>query len=323
MFTIRPFDTSEADYAVVAAVDTLLFGSFAQTAEQWRHLDEIRNPKLTFQRHVIEADGVTVAVGEYGHHPWMYHPRKFRMLLMVCPEHDHPAIRPLYYDHVLAVCEAHDLVALQSGMQEDKANDVQFLQARGFTPAIRMPRSVLDVPGFNPAAYDGLLQKVVGQGIVIKSLRELQASDPDWLPKLHDLDWAVAQDIPATDPRRKQTEEEFAKKWFESPDFAADGWLIALDGEQYIGLSQLFLDEDKGDKTNLQGGLTGVRLEYRRRGIATALKINLIRFAQVCGAKTLNSVNEEKNPMYDLNMKLGFMPQPAWVEYEKLLQTED
>jgi hypothetical protein len=54
---------------------------------------------------------------------------------------------------------------------------------------------------------------------------------------------------------------------------------------------------------------------YRRRRIATALKLRTIDYAQRRGARTIETSNEEHNPMYQLNLRLGFRPRPAWVSY--------
>jgi GNAT superfamily N-acetyltransferase len=138
---------------------------------------------------------------------------------------------------------------------------------------------------------------------------------------LHDLDWAVEQDVPSADPPRKKSTAEFIKERIDNPDLLADGWLVAVDGDRYVGLSRTW--RSAGKATHLRGGLTGVRREYRRRGIATALKVYLIRFAQEYGARTMNTANDEENPMFTINLKLGFVPRPAWVEYEKALLAED
>ncbi len=66
-------------------------------------------------------------------------------------------------------------------------------------------------------------------------------------------------------------------------------------------------------------GVTGVARAYRRRGIATVLKLRTIQFAQEVGARWIETENEENNPMYQLNLKLGFRPIPAWLVYEKKL----
>ncbi|MBE2224121.1 MAG: GNAT family N-acetyltransferase [Anaerolineae bacterium] len=64
-------------------------------------------------------------------------------------------------------------------------------------------------------------------------------------------------------------------------------------------------------------GVTTVRREYRRRGIATALKVHIIRFAQENGVQEIFTGNDSQNPMYQLNLKLGFKSQPSWVRVEK------
>ena len=35
------------------------------------------------------------------------------------------------------------------------------------------------------------------------------------------------------------------------------------------------------------------------------------------GATIVETDNEENNPMFDLNMRLGFRPVPAWTEYRR------
>ncbi len=56
---------------------------------------------------------------------------------------------------------------------------------------------------------------------------------------------------------------------------------------------------------------------YRRRGIATALKLRTIDYAQQHGARSITTGNEENNPMYQINLALGFQPKPAWISYRK------
>jgi hypothetical protein len=67
----------------------------------------------------------------------------------------------------------------------------------------------------------------------------------------------------------------------------------------------------------LFAGITGVIRSHRRRRIATALKLCSIRYAQENGFTTIYTDNEENNPMFQLNLELGFKPLPAWTFYEK------
>ncbi len=99
------------------------------------------------------------------------------------------------------------------------------------------------------------------------------------------------------------------------PWFDANAWALAKDGERWVGLSVLYIVSGKPDM--LSSGLTGVIRPYRRQGIATALKLRNIAFARQYGAKTIETTNEENNPMYLLNRWLGFQPRPAMLTFEK------
>ena len=80
-------------------------------------------------------------------------------------------------------------------------------------------------------------------------------------------------------------------------------------------MSNLWRKEPTGKRFG--AGLTGVVRAYRRPGIATALKVRTIEYARSVGAETIVTSNEENNPMYTLNLKLGFEPKPAWISYQE------
>jgi len=61
--------------------------------------------------------------------------------------------------------------------------------------------------------------------------------------------------------------------------------------------------------------LTGVVRTHRRRGVATALKVKGVEWARARGVRVIETDNEENNPMFDLNVALGYRPVPAWAEY--------
>ena len=59
--------------------------------------------------------------------------------------------------------------------------------------------------------------------------------------------------------------------------------------------------------------------EYRRKGIATALKVKAIEKLCEKGIKKVRTDNEENNPMYKINVALGFTPEPYCYDYQREL----
>jgi predicted GNAT family acetyltransferase len=53
-------------------------------------------------------------------------------------------------------------------------------------------------------------------------------------------------------------------------------------------------------------GLTGVLPEYRRQGICSAVKIHALLDLKKKGFKKVFTGNEENNPMFQINLMLGF-----------------
>jgi hypothetical protein len=86
-------------------------------------------------------------------------------------------------------------------------------------------------------------------------------------------------------------------------------------------MSQLWHSQASDD---LYNGLTGVLRSHRRRGIALVLKLRGIAYAQSLGRPTIKTWNEANNrAMLAINEALGFVKQPAWIDFVKVLRPED
>ena len=73
----------------------------------------------------------------------------------------------------------------------------------------------------------------------------------------------------------------------------------------------------KSDPHKAWTGSLGVLRKYRRQGIATALKVKAFEKLREKGIKKVRTDNEENNPMYQINVALGFTPEPYCFEYQK------
>ena len=111
------------------------------------------------------------------------------------------------------------------------------------------------------------------------------------------------------------TFKEFMKqiKVFYEYDYGVD--LVAVKDQQYIGGTYLVVL--KGTPEKAWTCALGVLRKFRRQGIATALKIRAIEILQDKGIKEIRTDNEENNPMYKINVALGFEPVPFSLDYAK------
>jgi len=319
MVTIRPFDESDEDYQTVVDIVNALWPEYPISVEQMKHWDASREKKYRFTRIMGELDGKVVASGVYGESSWTHVPGKYFVAVNVHPDFQRRGIGTRFYDHMVTEIAGYDPkpTTLTSDTREDKPDYVRFLTKRGFVQKLREQSSRLDLRAFDPGAFRDVVERVEAMGVEIVSVAELELRDPDWMKEYYELDWIVSQDIPTVDPLVKRDFEVF-KKHMEGPGFVPEMFLIAiLDGRQ-IGTASLW--EQPASPDRLYTELTGVVPEHRRKGVATALKVRSLEIGKRTGAKWVDTDNNDQNPMYLLNVRLGFEPMPAWLIFRKELQ---
>ena len=177
------------------------------------------------------------------------------------------------------------------------------------------------IPRFKCGVADraGCFRRVAEQGIEIRSVVELQ-TDPGRERKLYELGWAIEQDIPSSEPAVRDSFEEFQKVW-ERSNLVQDAWFVALDKGEYVGMTELWSNQADPDLFDI--GLTGVLRSHRRRGIAMALKLRGIEFAQKKGIRELRTWNASHNEgILAVNRRLGFVRRPAHIAYVKEVRAE-
>ncbi len=314
--TIREFKFSAADYAVLANLRTRIWPEHPTSAEDLRLDDKLyENSHYVLRRFMVEQNGETVGYGVFFHMPWLYDPQRFFINGGVLEQYRGRGIGQALYDHILrCMREAYDGNELHTWTTESRPFSIRFLEKRGFVEKMRNWESRLDTANFDFSRYAGVAAKVAANGVQIKTLTELLEEDPDAMRKLYELEWVLSQDVPAAREPTKVPFEDWIERHSEKhKGFIPEGNFIAVaaDGD-YVGVSTLWrsLGSDM-----LYIGLTGVKREWRRKGIARALKVRAIRLAKDMGDRVICTWNEQNNPMYLLNLELGFVTQPAEILY--------
>lgn len=309
-------DFQPEDYQAIVEIGNALFPEHRDTVEEERHWDEtFDRTRFTFRRFVATApDGEVVGVGQYMHMPWAFDPRKYSMWVMTRPGWQRRGVGGVLYDRVVRELKAANALNVKGNARESMRESVGFLEHRGFREVMRNWESRLDLTAFDPAAFADRTE--LPAGIEIVSLAEELDRDPGSLERAYELGNVVSPDAPRVDPFTPPGFEMFRSHVLEGPDTFPEAFLLAKDGDAYVGQTDLHRSHAMTD--TLFTDFTGVRREYRGRGIAFALKVAVLTMAKGKGYREVRTWNSTLNaPMLGINVALGFVKQPAWVTFEK------
>jgi len=319
MFTIRPFQKTDNDYAKVVSVENRVWAEYPDTITELKESDATLSPLGKWDRLLAEANGLPIGFASYRQPLGSFHPNRFWIEVSVLPEFRRKGIGTALFEQVMEELTPHNPATIHTNTREDFTETRHFLHHRGFEEVMREWESRL-----NPATvdlsqwtkYDALMAQA---GIEIKSVRELE-SDPDRDRKLYELEWEVEKDVPMPKPPTKMPFEEWQKVWTRT-NLLPDAWWIAVQDGHYVGETNFW--GSHAQPGVLYTGLTGVVRSRRRMGIASALKIHAVRYAQTHRFREIRTWNEAHNEgMLDINARLGFVRQPAHIDYVRKLREE-
>src|SRR4029078_3820717 len=139
--------------------------------------------------------------------------------------------------------------------------------------------------------YTSAIESLEGEGYRFANFRDLGATDENWL-RLWQLAMATDKDTPGAEYWSLGTPEEFRMHFENMYGFLPEGLLIALYNGQWVGVNMLSQRPTAGQMAT---EFTGVRREFRGKGLAQALKVRGIQFAAERGAQTMITNNDERN----------------------------
>lgn len=315
---IRPFTPN--DYRAVARLINAAYTDAqgrpvaAITAEELRQSDVERPPHCHAGRWVAEQDGMIVGAVEYDQSAYRYHPHKFWMDAYVYPNYQRQGIGAALFQRLMVALAPYQPVSLRCNLREDQVHGVAFLKRRGFVEALRSWESYLEVAKFDTGSFAEDLERVARLGIEIKTLAELE-QDPERDRKLYNLSWEFHQDEPDPDIPARESFEDFVSGELGYPGLLPEAFFVAVHGREYVGASYHFRDPERGV---LRLAQTGVARLYRQKGIALALRLRGVAYAQARGYTSLRASNTSLNQaMARIDARLGFRKLPAWIDFVK------
>ena len=245
---------------------------------------------------------------------------KYQLFIVCDPRWLKLGVGDLLLERLISDLRAAKAVTVSCKEYASQVELLTFLEGHGFIEVARRLDLRLDLATVDVATFRSVMEKVKAGGITITSLAEERSRDSRCVEKLFELTCLVNEDDPGRGPFKPPGyNAREALLWLEMPYVLPDAYFIARQGDVYVGISDVNLfDAVPG---GLNQGFTGVRREYRRQGIATALKLHAIEYALKHNYKTIRCLNlPVQTSLLALNQNLGFQLLSGNVTLEKCLR---
>jgi GNAT superfamily N-acetyltransferase len=186
---------------------------------------------------------------------------------------------------------------------------VRFAERLGFVRTREEVPSAVDPRTVDTSRLDALVEDLARQGFRLVPLAEAERRPHE----LHALYAAAAADMPEDHPETNIPYEEWVTETLGKPDLSRAGSFVFVHDERPVSLS--FVDVDPV-RALAEQELTGTAPDFRRRGLARAAKLSVVRWCAQQGIERLATSNDGENAgMLAINRELGFEPSQSWFSY--------
>lgn len=219
----------------------------------------------------------------------------------VLPEHRRRGIGTALLRRLVQHVEALGYPTLRAGADDD--GSLAFARRFGFEEVNREVEQTYRVDG--PVAVSP-----VPDGIEVVTAQERSGL---WESAYDGLGLEALADF-AVDTPLDVTREGWTRSWLDDPMF------LALHDGEVVGCAGLGLDPDR--PTRAENGLTAVRRAWRRRGLATHLKLVTLAWAADHGITEVYTWTQDGNAaMRALNTRLGYATTMVGIQLARPTRT--
>ncbi len=218
--------------------------------------------------------------------------------------------------HIEQHTSENGLNSVQMWVRSDHAELIPAIESRGYVAGQVNPVTAAYLGEFDPAPYQEVINRVKLTHEIVDLNEFMRRYPDDWVRRYYDFDMVVSRDIPMPGDFKDWPFDTY-KKMISSKTLSREGYFVALREGRIEACTQV--NWNTLDRELAFTGLTGTLREARRLGLATALKAHAMTWAKSVGIERLGTDNEENNPMYQLNLSLGFKWVHDATEYSKRL----
>ena len=325
MIQIKNFNETNEEFKELARIDNLVNHDSISHPDDDKREWNIRDKNIIRNRLLLYKDNTLIGVLYYSQGRAENSKTAF-YTLNLDPDYDNQGFRKLLFDKLLIEVKAFNCNLVHTSIYEhpNYSEHKKLLVKEGFKLVQTNREYSCDIRKIDLKKYKNLISRLDKNGIKFYDSKEEMVNNdkkfPNHFKKLENLEWILEKDIPIPDGI-KHTRMPF-NHWqkvcldFYNNSYGVD--IVAVKNKEYIGSTYLEV-YPKAEPHKAWTGHLGVVRKFRRQGIATALKIKAIEKLLHKGVTEVRTDNEENNPMYKINIELGFEPVPFSYDYSKEL----
>gem|GEM_PF-525948 len=316
---LRPFH--DPDWPIVSAIASARAGADAPGHELWLLRRQKFDESRYFRRHYVVENAEVKQIVAYGAVEQTIYLPRYRLLLLMDPQWLNQGAGDLLLDRLIEDLHEAEAITVSCRQRASETELVRLLESRGFVETSRLAELRLELADADVSPLAAQLQHFDSDGISISTFAEERVRDPRCVEKLYELTTLLDEDDPARGPFVPPAyNAREALLWLQMPYVLPDAYFIAKRGDEYVGVSDVSRFE--AVPGGLTQGFTGVKREYRRRGLATALTLQGITYARANGYQLIqSSIRPQQTAIRALHEKLGFQLLSESLTLEKCLKT--
>ncbi len=306
--------SSDADYQILMDASNHTWPDFKRTLAETRKYWELHRKDKFREAALLLEDGKVTGIGAAGEAFWQTDSARYFVEAYASPGVSYDRLTPLI-DHVEGIARSRGATIFQTEQCDLYTECRQVWDSRGYVSKLSGPVSRIDIQAFDPSQVQKGLGKFAATGAIIKPLEEMPCDDEAFQRECYDLRWEINQDIPQIGEPEREPFERFLQLYFDPKINKPEACFLAILDGRLIGMSNGQPMEGMPDQFDTW--MTGTLRSHRRKGVATALKVRVIEWCKANGFRWIITGNEKNNPMYELNVALGYRQFCSWDMLER------